>query len=142
MFRNYFSKIVILLTLLVTGWGYSWAAADLEVNTPAIVALKSSMQKRHQQLSQHYSSGAVGLTRDGLISLRDANVIPLAQRQTVNSLVSAENQDRKSLYHEVALANNHPEWEEEIRGTFASRWIQKAQAGWWIQDSTGAWVKK
>jgi hypothetical protein len=36
------------------------AAADLEVNTPAIAALKNSMQARHTQLAPHYGSGAIG----------------------------------------------------------------------------------
>src|SRR5688572_23773152 len=91
------------------------AAADIEINSPAIAALKSSMQARHAQLAPHYASGAVGLTREGTIALRDANAVPLAQRQVVNSLIAAENQDRNALYREIARANQHPEWENEIR---------------------------
>ena len=48
-----------------------FAAADLEVNTPGINAIKQSMQVRHGQLAAHYSSGAVGLTADGMVALRD-----------------------------------------------------------------------
>lgn len=118
------------------------AAADLEINTPAITALKSSMQARHAQLAPHYASGAVGLTRDGLIALRDANAVPLKDRQAVNGLVAAENNDRNALYKEIAVANGHPEWEAEVRNTFAQRWVQKAQPGWWYQDAAGGWVKK
>lgn len=118
------------------------AAADIEVNTPAIASLKSSMQARHSQLSTYYVSGAVGLTRDGLIAVRDANAIPLKDRQTVNSLVNAENNDRNALYKEIAGGNGHAEWEGEIRNTFAQRWVQKAQSGWWYQDAGGAWTKK
>lgn len=117
------------------------AQADIEVNTPGVVALKQSMQARHAQLAAFYASGAVGLTADGLVALRDAGAVPLSARQTVNGLVSAENQDRKALYAEIARANGHPEWETEIRSTFAQRWIQHAQAGWWVQ-SAGGWAKK
>lgn len=120
----------------------AFAAADIEINSPAIAALKSSMQSRHGQLASHYASGAVGLTRDGMVALRDANAVPLAQRQAVNSLVAAENQDRNALYREIARANNHPEWENEIRSTFAGRWADKAQSGWWYQNASGAWAKK
>lgn len=120
----------------------AFAAADIEINTPAIGALKSSMQTRHAQLAPHYASGAVGLTSGGTIALRDANVVPLAQRQAVNSLIAAENQDRNALYREIARANKHPEWENEIRSTFAGRWIDKAQSGWWFQNASGAWAKK
>lgn len=118
------------------------AGADLEVNTPAISSLKSAMQARHGQLAAHYGSGAVGLTRDGLVAMHDANAVPLAQRQGVNSLIGAENNDRNALYKEIAAANGHPEWEAEVRNTFSQRWVQKAQAGWWYQDAGGAWQKK
>lgn len=117
------------------------AAADLEVNTPAISALKASMQARHGQLAAHYSSGAVGLTKDGLIAVKDASVVALKDRQGLNSLVSAENGDRNALYKEIATSNGHAEWEAEIRSTFAQRWVQKAQSGWWYQDANG-WVKR
>lgn len=118
------------------------AGADLEINTPAIASLKGSMQARHGQLAGFYASGAIGLTRDGLIAVRDANAVPLSQRQSVNSLVAAENSDRNALYKEIASANSHPEWESEVRNTFAQRWVQKAQGGWWYQDASGNWVKK
>ena len=118
------------------------AAADLEINTPAITSLKSSMQQRHGQLNEYYNNGAVGLTRDGFIEVRDATAVNLAQRQSVNSKVAAENEDRRALYKEIAKANSHPEWEGEVRNTFAQRWIEKASPGWWFQNSGGSWVKK
>jgi uncharacterized protein YdbL (DUF1318 family) len=117
------------------------AAPDLDVNTPAIAAIKNSMQARHTQLSPHYNSGAVGLTADGLIAVRDATAVPLKDRGGINSLVAAENGDRNNLYKEIAVANGHSEWAGEIRNTFAGRWIDKAQAGWYFQQA-GSWVKK
>jgi hypothetical protein len=132
----------LLLLGLFAVAGASWAAADLEINTPAISALKSAMQARHARLAPHYASGAVGLTRDGGIALRDANAVALAERQAVNGWVADENRDRGSLYREIARANGHPEWEAEVRSTFAQRWIDKAASGWWVQNSGGAWVKK
>ncbi|MEK7875872.1 MAG: YdbL family protein [Pseudomonadota bacterium] len=108
----------------------------------AVAALQASMQKRHAELASFYGNGAVGLTRDGFVALRDANAVSLAQRQQVNSLVAAENQDRSALYREIARANGKPEWENEIRATFAQRWIDKAQGGWYYQNNTGAWTRK
>lgn len=125
----------------LTGALNVFAAVDLDVNTPGVNTIKQSMQARHAQLAPHYNSGAVGLTADGMIALRDAGAIPLPQRQAVNALVAAENSDRNALYAEIARANGHPEWEAEIRSTFAQRWIQRAQAGWWVQ-SGGAWKQK
>jgi uncharacterized protein YdbL (DUF1318 family) len=130
-----------LLLATVIAAPFASAAADLEINTPAIVTLKNSMQARHNQLAPHYASGAVGITRDGMVALRDAAAVPLAQRQNVSSLVAAENADRNALYKEIATANGHPEWEAEVRSTFAQRWIQKAQSGWYVQEASG-WAKK
>ena len=123
--------------------GSAFAAADLEVNTPAISALKASMQARHNsKLAPHYASGAVGLTREGNVAIHDASLVLLAERQSVNGAVADENRDRTALYREIARANGHPEWEAEVRTTFAQRWINKAAAGWWVQNAAGAWVKK
>lgn len=116
--------------------------ANLEINTPAIAALQRSMHSRYAQLAPLYASGAVGLTRDGNIALRDAKAVPLAQRQQVNALVASENQDRAALYREIARANGHPEWEADIRATFARRWISRARPGWYYQNASGAWVRK
>lgn len=133
---RFFAAIVALAAAL-----NAFAAADLEVNTPGVNAIKQSMQARHAQLAPHYNSGAVGLTADGLVALRDAGAVPLAQRQAVNALVAAENHDRNALYAEIANANGHPEWQAEIRSTFAQRWMQRAQPGWWVQ-SGGGWARK
>jgi uncharacterized protein YdbL (DUF1318 family) len=130
------------LALLLLLTGNALAQANLEVNTPAIAALQASMQKRHGELAPFYGNGAVGLTRDGFVALRDANAVPLAQRQQVNGVVAAENQDRAALYREIARANGKPEWENDIRTTFAQRWIDKAQGGWYYQNNAGAWTRK
>ncbi len=136
-------KILLGLMLLGTliGSQFVAAAADLEVNTPAITAIKNSMQARHTQLGPFYSSGAIGLTKDGLITVKDANAVPLAQRGALTGLVKDENADRSKLYKEIAVANGHPEWQAEIQSTFAGRWIDKAQSGWWVQDA-GGWTQK
>jgi uncharacterized protein YdbL (DUF1318 family) len=116
-------------------------APDLNVSTPAIRALVASMEGRHAALAPHYASGAVGLTADGLLEVRDQNAIPLPERNTVRKLVADENADRGSLYAEIAKANGNPGWEADIRNTFARRWIEKAQPGWWYRDG-GAWKQK
>lgn len=120
----------------------AFAAADLEINTPAITHIREGMRTRFHEVRGYLASGAVGLTRDGLLAVRDASAIPLDQRQKVSALVADQNQDRRALYREIARANGHPEWEAEVQNTFAQRWIQRAPAGWWVQQPNGAWVKK
>lgn len=115
--------------------------ADLNVDTPAVRQLTQSMKARTEQLKPYYDSGAIGFTKDGMIDVRDQNAIPLPERNTARKLVSDENADRINLYREIAKANNHPEWEADIRATFAQRWIEKAASGWYVQDANG-WKKK
>ena len=117
------------------------AEADISINTPAIRQLKAKMEQRHRQLAPHYASGAVGMTGDGRITLRDQKLVPLKERNTVKGLVSQENGDRDALYAEIARANGHPEWERDIRQTFAKRWVANARSGWYYQDG-GAWKQK
>lgn len=117
------------------------AQGNLDIDSPAIAALRTSMQQRHAQLAPLYAAGAVGLAGDGTVSLRDASGVPLAQRGQVSALVAAENSDRVALYREIARANGHPEWEADVRKTFAQRWIERAQSGWWVQAG-GNWVRK
>ena len=140
MSKRLYAFFALLCSLLLVP--VAWADADLEINTPAIAAIKSGMRARHAELRPFYQSGAIGLTRDGGIAVHDAKLVPLAQRQKLNTLVAAQNKDRDALYREIAAANGHPEWEPQVRGTFAERWMQKAPAGWWYQNASGAWVQK
>lgn len=118
------------------------AQADLNVSTPAIRQLTQSMEERHARLKKYYDSGAVGLTRDGLVEVRDQNLVPLPERNSTRKLVADENADRTNLYREIATANAHPEWEVDIRTTFAERWASKAASGWYYQDKDGNWKQK
>ncbi|AFI84216.1 YdbL family protein [Methylophaga nitratireducenticrescens] len=131
------------LAMQVLNWLVSpaQAEANLNINSPAINALQAKMKQRHDKLHPFYQTGAVGLTNNGLITLRDASAVPLKDRNTVNTLIAEENQDRKALYAEIARANGHPEWESDIQETFARRWISNAAKGWWYQQG-GSWQQK
>jgi uncharacterized protein YdbL (DUF1318 family) len=119
------------------------AQADLNVTTPAIRQLVASMEERHTRLKKYYDSGAIGLTRDGLVEVRDQNLVALPERNSARKLVADENADRANLYREIAAGNGHPEWETDIRNTFAERWASRAAGeGWYFQDKSGAWQKK
>jgi len=117
------------------------ADPDIDVNSPPVRAIQASMSERHNQLAKYYASGAIGLTSDGMVDVRDQNAVPLAERVTLRKLVADDNRDRTLLYQEVAKANGHPEWESDIRAAFAKRWIARAQSGWYYKDG-GNWVQK
>jgi len=131
-----------LLDLLIPA-AHAQSGADLEIDTPAIRALEQRMRDRQQAvLAPHFATGALGFGQDGLVAVRDRTALPLAARRGVEAEVEAENQDRQALYREIAVANGHPEWEDDIRRTFARRWIAMAPAGWYYQNEQGAWTRK
>ena len=138
---NRIFSLLSLIVLLIAA-NTSWAQANLDVNTPGVTAITNSMKARNTQLQPAYQSGAVGFAKDGNVAVRDAGALPLKDRAAINNLVAQENQDRAALYKEIAKANGHPEWEGDIRTTFAQRYIQKAPAGFYVQDGSGNWVKK
>lgn len=118
-------------------------SADINIRTPAIQAIQTRMAERFQSaLAPHFDSGALGLARDGTINLRDASKVGLRDRAALNQAVADDNRDRNAVYREIAVANGHPEWETQIRDTFARQWIDSARSGWWYQDASGAWKQK
>ena len=128
--------------LVGIGSARAQSAPDISIKTPAIQAIQSRMESRFNgSLRAGFDSGALGFTSDGLITVRDASKVELKDRVALNSAVADDNRDRKAVYREVAVANGHPEWEEQIRGVFAKQWIASAKAGWWYQ-SGGSWKQK
>ena len=117
--------------------------ADINVSNPAIRALKDSIKNRSGSIKPFMDRGNVGLTKDGLLTVRTTEGLSLKERAEVQQLVDAENRDRESLYVEIAKANNFPlESVAKIRSIFAKSWVEQAQPGWWIQDAQGNWKKK
>lgn len=118
-------------------------APDIQISTPETNAIRDRMRTRFGgQLKALFNAGAVGFTADGLVAVRDAGALPLDQRSQADALVSQENTDRNQLYAAIARANGHPEWEPQIRRTFADGWVQKAPPGWYYRDASGAWKRK
>lgn len=117
-------------------------AETLDVSSPAITRISASMAGRWGELEKFFASGAIGLTNNGNVEVRDLNAVALPDRATVKRLVSEDNADRAQLYTEIAKANNHPEWEADVRKSFARRWVAKAKPGWYYQDDGGAWKQK
>lgn len=131
--------LTVLLNIVVAP---AYAEADININTPAIAALRASMKSRAGSLKPFYASGAVGLSANAGVSIRDQATVPLKERNSVKKLVADENRDRSALYAEIARANNHPEWEADIRATFARVWIEEVPTGTWYQAANGAWAQK
>jgi len=134
--------LLIALLGLVVGDAHA-QQPDITIRTPAIQAIQARMAQRFDAtLRPHFDSGALGFGRDGLVVVRDAGSLPLKDRAAVNQAVAEDNRDRNAVYREIAVANGQPDWEARIRDIFATQWIERARAGWWYQDSSGAWKQK
>ena len=118
------------------------AEANLSIDSPDIRRLRASMEKRFPLLQPNYAAGYIGIKADGFLAVREGVSIPLNQRNQVTQLIAAENRDRQGLYSAIARANGHPEWESQIKSTFARSWIDNARSGWWIQSANGSWAQK
>ena len=133
---------VDLLSLVGIGAAHAQGQPDITIKTPAIQAIQARMAGRFDKdLRAGFDAGALGFAGDGTIVVRDASKLALKDRVAVNQAVADDNRDRKAVYREVAVANGHPEWENQIRDVFAKQWIASARAGWWYQ-SGGAWKQK
>jgi len=118
-------------------------APNIDIDTPQIESIKQDMAARQRNhLAGWFEAGAIGFSNDGLITIRDRSAVGLAERRDMERVVAEENADRNAVYREIAVANGHPEWEAEIRDTFARRWIANARAGWYYQTDSGEWVQK
>ncbi len=137
------SPLLVLLGLILeSGVPAAHAAqADIDIDTPAIRAIRASMQRRQSSLAPFYRSGAIGFDSTGSVSLRDQAAVPLRDRNSLKKLVADENADRAKLYREIARANGHPEWEAQVRSTFARVWAEEALPGYWYQQG-GTWRQR
>jgi uncharacterized protein YdbL (DUF1318 family) len=131
------------LNALVPAANAQGAEEALNVSSPAVTRIKQSMGARFSEMEKFFASGAIGLTKDGLVDVRDLNAVALPDRATVKRLVSEDNADRTQLYAEIAKASNHPEWEADIKKSFAKRWVATgAKPGWYYQSDDGSWKQK
>jgi len=116
---------------------------DIDINTPQIQAIKERMRERQSEhLAAWFDAGAIGFSNDGLVEIRDRSAVSLSERRNLERVVSEENADRNAVYREIAIANGHPEWEGDIRQTFARQWIANARSGWYYQTQDGNWTQK
>jgi hypothetical protein len=116
---------------------------------PEVLKAYDDMSHRLPRLNALFASGAVGLSNQGLVSVRDkTKVNPQDQ-----ALVTAENQSRKTVVTSMAKAILKLNKQKESKAamdqvmakaaaTFADAKRELAQPGWWIQLQNGNWVQK
>ena len=132
-------------------------AADIDADSlavelasmPEVLKAYDDMNRRLPRLNTLFSSGAIGITNQGLVSVRDKTKVTAQD----DSLVAAENQSRKTVVGSMAKAilklGKQPESKgalDQVMGkaaaTFAETKRDAAQTGWWVQLPNGRWVQK
>ena len=116
---------------------------DLDLTTPAIRKLIDSMKARNTEIMNFKDKGVIGETNDGMLAIRDMNDLGGEEIRTVKRLLRAENNDRETLYKELATANKISLSEiNRIKTVFAKARISKAKPGHWHHDENGKWTQK
>jgi hypothetical protein len=127
-------------------------ADDLAVELagmPEVVKAYEDMNKRLPRLTSLFDSAAVGLTSQGLITVRDKTRITSQDEQ----LLTLENQSRKVIVNSMAKAilkitkvKESKEALDQVLGkaaaTYADTKREASKPGWWIQLSNGRWIQK
>jgi uncharacterized protein len=116
---------------------------------PEVLKAYDEMSRRLPRLNTLFASGAVGLTNQGLVTVRDKAKVT-SQDQP---MLTAENQSRKTVVTAMAKAILKLGKQKESKAaldqvlpkaaaTFAETKRDAAQPGWWIQMQNGNWVQK
>lgn len=118
-------------------------AINLDIATPMTAVIHHAWQQRQSRLVKYYEPGVIGLKSNGDIAIREGGMkISLAQRQTAEKLIDADNSDRQALIASIADGNRRRDALPEIRAAMAKRWAAGMKSGWWIQDDQGKWIRK
>ena len=101
----------------------AWAEEVTTVSNPAIRELKNRMKNRYLQLKPWFASGVLKEGGDGYVVIAQTDSLSVRDKGTIRNLVGAENNDRKSLYLEVAKALNiDANQVDRVAGIFAKEW--------------------
>ena len=101
----------------------AWAQEATEVSNATIRALKEKMKGRYTLMKPYYEKGALTEQDDGYVAIGKDADFGLKEKRDLNSLIDAENKDRRALYEEVAKALNiDPSQVDRIAKIFAKEW--------------------
>lgn len=116
---------------------------------PEVNKAYEEMSRNLQQLNALFDSGIVGLTGQGLVTVRDK----AKNTPEIDALVKAENSNRKTVVEGMAKAILKLDKKKESKGalaqimgkaaaTYAEIKREAAKPGWWTQLANGRWVQK
>lgn len=120
-------RIVTLTAAFVLGIAAVTAMAE------DLGAVKTRMNQRLGQIDQLKASGAIGENNRGFVEVRGGGGDAAA-------VVSAENQDRQTVY--AAIGKQQGVSPDEVGRVRAKKIAAASAPGVWIQKDDGTWVKK
>jgi hypothetical protein len=127
-------------------------ADDLAIelgSMPEVAAAYAEIRQRRPAVHALFNSGAVGLTAQGLVTVRDKAKVTTQDE----AMIAAENQSRKIVVSSMAKAILKLTGQEATKAaldqtmakaaaTYADTRREAAKPGWWMQLQNGKWVQK
>lgn len=92
----------VLDTVLFGAPAYAQDSNILQKLTPAAKQAIEGRTQRRNQLVSWQAKGVIGENADGFVELYEAGAVSGAQRSQVEQLISAENNDRRIIYQNIA----------------------------------------
>ncbi len=140
------------ISFVSEAYAASNTADDLAVELagmPEVTKAYENMTRQLAKLTALFESGAIGLTSQGLVSVRDKAKVTTQDE----ALVKLENESRKTVINGMAKAilkiDKKKESKEALNqlmgkaaATYAELKRDAAKPGWWTQLPNGRWVQK
>ena len=128
--------LIILTAFFIANTAGALASYELKTVTPEVDRAIAARQARYPDLQVLKAQGSVGENNRGYAEI----IKPAAG---AGDIVSAENQDRQTIYSTIAIQNNLGASGLGIVETvFAEVQRDKTRPGDWIQTPSGEWVQK
>ena len=119
------------------------AEATIKVDSDKALKIKDKLASRVADVIAQKRAGVLGETNDGMLELKGAEKVKPLLKKKIESLVSAENSDRRELYSEVASSNGISQGRvKDIQKSFARSFQAESPSGTWLQDGDGKWAQK
>jgi uncharacterized protein YdbL (DUF1318 family) len=109
----------------------AYAAELKEATTPSVKGFADKMRERQPTIEALKQQKALGEDNRGYLAVRDSEALSdPAKKNEAQQLVAAENNDRKSLYREIAQQNaDQGATLTTIERVFAQRRLERARSG-------------
>jgi len=125
MKRTIFTATISFLLSVVLISGASAFAGSKEI--------KARMKARRHVINALKAEGIIGENNRGYLEF-------VGKIKKEEDVVSAENNDRRQVYHALGKQENIPA--EEFGKLRAKNMAKRAKAGEWLQDEKGRWYRK